>query len=267
MKREEIAFWLDSKALMEHAIFHQQNGSKMDMRLAVNHAHQAIELTLRRKVELLGKNPWDFPKILKTLREEGVKIPYGRQIEELNKIRILTQHYGTTPNENDACRLIFVARDFLIDFWKDAFGVSYSDISLTDLISDDGVRKVLKEAEDAENYDECVTKSVLATFMVKWWIEAGFYEEGPFTSGISLVDSVDFNVSDALNFILDVALSSPFAYKLRKLRKETGIVFLPIPGGTPKMQKLKQQEFTRQDALQAMELAIEYALWAEQIYG
>lgn len=117
MKREEIAFLLDLKAVIEHAILHQQSGTKLNVRLAINHAHQAVELTLRKKAELLGKNPRYFPRIIKVLKDKGVKIPYERQIEELNEARRLTQHYGTTPNDNDARRLIFVAKDFLIDFW------------------------------------------------------------------------------------------------------------------------------------------------------
>lgn len=265
MKREEIAFLLDSKALMEHAILHQQNGSKIDMRLAINHAHQAVELTLRKKAEDLGDSPYDFPAIIKVLKDKGVSIPYQRQIEELNKTRILTQHYGTTPNENDARRLVFVARDFLIDFWKDALGVDYDSISLIDLISNDEIRKILKEAEKADNYEKCVTQSVLATYMVKWWIKSGFWEEYP--SFGPPVDVADVAIDEALNFILDVALSNPFAYKLWKLRKSTGIVFLPVPEGEPVLQKLKQVKFTREDASHALEFATEYALWAEQVYG
>ena len=72
MKREETAYWLDLKALIEHAIFHTQGSSKIDMRLAINHAHQAVELTLRKKAELLGKNPRDIPTTLKILRKEDL---------------------------------------------------------------------------------------------------------------------------------------------------------------------------------------------------
>lgn len=271
MRKEELAFWLDLKTLMEHAIFHLQGGSKMDMRLAVNHAHQAVELTLRKKTELFGKNPYDFPTIVKTLKRNNVDIPYERQMEELNKARALTQHYGTTPNDDDARRLVFVARDFLIDFWKDSLNINYEGISLVNLIENDKIREILTEAEKvgkAKKHEDCVIKSVLATYMVKWWIEGGFYEEGHIASGISLVGIVDdHNVTDALGFVLDIALSSPFAYRLKKLRKSTGIVFLPIIEGKPQMQKLKKRKFTHQDALEALELAIEYALWAEQIYS
>lgn len=264
MKQEGIAFLLDLKALMEHAILHQQSGTKLDMRLAINHAHQAVELTLRKKAELLGESPYNFPDIVKVLKNKGVRIPYERQIDELNRTRVLTQHYGTTPNENDARRLIFVARDFLIDFWKDALSVDYDSVSLTDLIANNEIRKILKEAEKADNYKDCVIKSVLTTYLVKWWIESGFYEERLSRQTIS-GDVV--GVEDALDFVLDIALSSPFAYKLQKLRKHTGIVFLSIPGGEPIMQRMKKVKFTKEDASQALELAIEYALWAEQVYS
>ena len=265
MKREEIAFLLDLKALMQHAIFHQQSGSKLDMRLALNHAHQAVELTLRKKAEHLGKSPYDFPAIIKVLKDKGVKIPYQRQIEELNKTRILTQHYGTTPNENDARRLVFVGRDFLIDFWKAAFQVDYDSISMFDLIRNEDVKKALQEAEKIfekdQNYREATIKSILAIYKTKRWIRSKFI-----VLPRTILEDV-YPLQHALGEVLDITLSGPFAHKLRKLGEITGIIFLPIPGGEPHMQQLRKHKFVREDALFAFELATEYALWAEQFYG
>ena len=266
MKREEMAFFVDVKALMEHAILHQQSGSQLDMRLAVNHAHQAVELTLRRKVELLGKkNPYRFPKIIEILTKNGVKIPYERQIDELNRTRTMTQHYGSTPNENDARRLVFVARDFLIDFWKDAFAVDYGSVSLFDLISNKDIKKALQKAqkyfEKDQNYREAAIKSVLAIYKMKWWIRSKFI----ILPRTILVDV--YSLQHALDEVLDITLSGPFAHRLRKLGETTGIIFLPIPGGEPVMQQLREHEFVREDALFALQLATEYALWAEQVYG
>jgi len=264
MKHEEMAFLLDLKALMEHAILHQQSGTKIDIHLAINHTHQAIELTLRKKAELLGENPYYFPEIIKTLKNRHVKIPYERQIEELNEARRLTQHYGTTPNENDARRLIFVARDFLIDFWKEAFGVDYDDVSLHNLITNTKVKELVMEAAKstrAGEYDKVVINSVQAIYEVQWGIQKKFRERPPKPTGFEV------DLGDTVDFILNVALSSPFAYKLLKLKETTGIVYLPIPEGEPVMQRLKEHKFTREDAAFALELATEYALWAEQVYG
>lgn len=264
MKKEEMAFLVDVKALMEHAIMHQQSGSKFGMRLAVNHAHQAVELTLRKKAELLGKNPYFFPDIKNAVKRSGGKIPYERQIDELNKARELTQHYGTTPNENDARRLIFVARDFLIDFWKEEFEVDYNTVSLLDAISNEDIQKVLKEAqkcfEKDQNYREATIKSVLAIYKIKWWIKSKFIKDPRLLI-------LNWPLQDALDSVLDIALSGPFAYRLRKLGETTGIVFIPTLGGEPHMQQLREYEFVREDALFALELATEYVLWAEQVYG
>ena len=267
MKKGEMAFFVDVKALMEHAILHQQSGSKLDMRLAVNHAHQAVELTLRKKAELLGKNPYFFPQIKKVIKDSRVKIPYERQIDELNKARILTQHYGTTPNENDARRLIFVARDFLTDFWKEEFKVDYDSVSLFDVVSNKDIKKLLQEAqkhfEKDQNYREATIKSVLAIYKIKWRIKSKFIKE----PHLVRVGVGSWILHDALDSVLDIALSGPFAYRLRKLGETTGIVFIPIPGGEPHMQQLREHDFVREDALFALELATEYALWAEQVYG
>lgn len=241
---------------------HQQGLSKLDMRLAINHAHQAVELTLRKKAELLGENPFYFPEILKVLKNKGIRIPYERQIVELNEARKMVQHYGTTPNNTDARRLIFIAKDFLVDFWKEAFGIDYDDISLINLISNDKVRRILREAEKTNNYKQAIVKATLAIYEIKLWIENKFHGK---TKTHSLMAT--WGVENALDFILDIALSGPFAYKLWKLREYTGIIFLPIAKGEPMMQQLKDREFTREDATSVLELAIEYALWAEQVYG
>lgn len=100
--------------------------------------------------------------------------------------------------------------------------------------------------------------------MVKWWIESEFSDA--WVSANTITGDV-VGVEDAFGFVLDIALSSPFAYKLKKLRECTGIIFLPIPEGKPVMQRMKQTMFSREDANHAFELAIEYALWAEHIYG
>jgi HEPN domain-containing protein len=267
MNREEAAFLLDVKALIEHAILHQQNQSRLDIRLAVNHAHQAVELTLRKKAELLGENPYDFPKILKVLKDGGIRIPYERQIEELNKTRTLIQHYGTTPTNTDAERLVFVARDFLMDFWKDALSVDYDSVTLLDLLTNENVKGLLKEAQECmtkDNYRDATIKSVGAIYETQWWIGDKFTRlqllfESP-------LDSAFGNVQRELDLILEIALSSPFIHKIRKLRETTGVVFLRIIGGKPAIQ-MKEHKFTKEDAMLSFELANEYALWAEQVYG
>ena len=267
MKREEIAFLLDLKALVEHAILHQQSGSKLDMRLAVNHAHQAVELTLRKKAERLGKNPYPFPRLVNVIKDSGVKIPYERQIDELNRVRTMTQHYGTTPNENDARRLIFVARDFLIDFWKEAFEIEYDSVSLFDVISNEDVNELLQDAqnnlEKDQDYETATKRSILAIYKTKWWIESKFIEE-PYLPPV-YEESADLQY--VLDSVLDIVLSGPFASRLRKLRETTGITFVPMSDGWGQLRQFKEHEFVREDALFALELATEYALWAEQVYG
>jgi HEPN domain-containing protein len=265
MRTEETAFLLDLKALMEHAILHEKGGSKLDMRLAIHHAHQAVELSLRKKAELLNLSAFHFPEVIRALKNNNVVIPYERQVDELNRTRTLTQHYGTTPDDNDARRLIFTARDFLIDFWKEVFGISYEDLSVSNLIANPRVKALIEEAEKsakAGKYSEAVKNSVQATYEVQWWIRGRFRVMPPRATAFQARTLVE-----ELDFIFNVALSSPFAFKLWKLKETTGIVFLPVPGGTPILQVRNEHEFTSVDASFALELATEYALWAEQVYS
>jgi hypothetical protein len=265
-------FFLDAKAIMEHAIFHLQGGSKIDMRMAIILAHHAVELSIRKKAQDLGRNPYNFPQVLNALKKADVLIPYERRIEELNRVRTLTQHYGTTPSDNDARTLVSIARDFLIEFWQDSFRIDYQRISMVDLIRNDEIRATLIEARGAlekQEYEISTAKSVLAIYQTKWWVQKNLdgraslplFVEDPFPSMYARA------VAQKLDFLLDMVLSGPFTNKILRLKKDTGIVWISIPSGQPTMQKLRENECSYETASVAEDLAIEYALWAEQTFS
>jgi len=70
-----------------------------------------------------------------------------------------------------------------------------------------------------------------------------------------------------IEFILDITLSTPFASNLRKIREITGVVFLRTIGGKIHAQKLGEHEPTAEEAEFCLETALEFILWAEQVYG
>jgi hypothetical protein len=230
----------------------------------------------------MGENPYDFPEIVKVLKEHDIRIPHERELEELNKARILIQHYGTVPDENDVRRLVSVAKDFLIDFWWDTLGVNYAEVSLVALISDENAKKSLEEAYELfmeRKCEESARKAAMAIQMVKWRIEEKL-RPSRFRHklwmgnrdvlrklGLDELYDVIEDMERDIEFVLDITLSTPFASNLRKIREITGVVFLRTIGGKIIAQKLGEHESTAEEAEYCLETALEFILWAEQVYG
>jgi hypothetical protein len=83
-------------------------------------------------------------------------------MDELNTTRNLVQHHGQVPEEATVIKLVTVAKEFSMDFWLKEFAVSYEDVSLTSLIDDEGMRKLLNVANDWLNKHELdfITKPI-----------------------------------------------------------------------------------------------------------
>lgn len=262
MKRELENFLLDVKMLLEHGITHMNDMSRIGRLLAIHHAHQAVELSLRAKAEQLDELPYGYKEIKEALRKHDVTIPYERTIDELNTTRNLAQHHGQVPDKTTVVKLVAIAKEFLIDFWIKEFNVKYEDISWIRLVQDQELRKVLEKAEqflNKQKYEEAVEQAILAIYKNVWKLKKKF--PPPYVSYHPMMAFPE----QWKDFLL-VVLSTPYASKLKKLFEDTGIVFLEIPEGKPKIQKLKDYEATKEDAIFACGIALEYTIWVEQRY-
>jgi len=266
---------IDVKMLLEHGMIHMTDVSRIGRMLAIHHAHQAVELTLRIKAEEIGSNAYRYDKLVQELKNpgkgfQGITIPNERILDQLNKTRNLVQHYGQPPPEQvDVVRLVSIAKETVIDFWAQQFGVNYNEVGLLNLLQDKDLQETLTQAErllGEKKYDESVESSILAIYQNIWKLGRKFPPPSFQTSGAGLPG---YGISEFLNRwddFLHVVLSLPYASKLKELRGKTGIVYLPIPGGKPVMQKLKEHKATDADAFSALALATEYSLWIEQMY-
>lgn len=149
-----------------------------------------------------------------------------------------------------------------MDFWLEEFNVKYEDISLLEQVQDQELQAVLKEAEQSLNkqkYDEAVEQAMLAIYKTVWKLEKKF--PPPYVSYHPMMAFPE----QWKDFVV-VVLSAPYASKLNMLFKKTGIIFLHIPKGKPVTQRLKDYEATKQDAISAFGIALEYGIWVEHRY-
>jgi HEPN domain-containing protein len=281
---------LDASILLRHARFHLRQGkvSRLDRRLAIHHAHQAVELTLKARVEQLHGH-WDtFPLALNWLNQQMMAIPYERELIELNKARNLVQHSDMIPDERDAYRLVTAAENFMKDFCSKVFGLDFSQLSLVQFISDVGIRTMMTGAQLAienQDFDEAVGFSELAIETAKRTLINRFrpYRASPLSVdeestadklGLpSLPESIE-KIWESINYLLDLVLSAPFATDLQRLHEITHSTFYVENGEVVRAGTLAefvrppvQNSPTGDEAEFALELATEYILWVEQNFG
>lgn len=265
---------VDIKLLLEHGLTHMNETARIDRMLAVHHAHQAVELSLKIKAEEMGLNPYEFPTLIKCLKKPGkglagITISYERKLEELNKTRVLIQHYGQTPDFQTVVQLVTTAKEAIIDFWKQQFNIDYYDISLLNQFQDKDLLETLKQSErflKEKKYDRSVQLSVLAIYKNIWKLAKKFPPPAFQKKGELLNELRGFGSSDPFgkwDDFLYVVLSLPYASKLKQLKEKTGIRYL---FSEDTMQQLKDYKATPEDANSAFSLASEYSFWIEQMY-
>jgi len=268
---------IDIKMLLEHGITHMNDMSRIGRMLAIHHAHQAIELTLRIKAEEIGSNAYYYPDLVKDLKKpnkgfNGITIPNERILDQLNKTRVLAQHYGDPPEQPTVVKLVSIAKEAVIDFWLNEFDINYDDVGLLNLLQDKDLQETLKQGENLlkeKKYNESVQLSVLAIYKNIWKLATKFPPPAFQSKGELANELMGYGSSNPFerwDDFLYVVLSLPYASKLKQLKEKTGIVYFNFIGGKTGMQQMKDYKATDADAFFAHSLATEYSLWIEQMY-
>ncbi len=182
-------------------------------------------------------------------------------------------------------RLVSASESFAKVFCEQSFRVNYDELSAIGLIENDKVRKTMQTAREAlsnKKFEDATIQSHFAIQQTKWLIESRVgtrrVEYGPwFGGGSPLSDEIRMQVSSMYNDlrervedVLNVSLSAPFASKLRHLERITRANFFPIDDKTAHLQVLKdlrEGDPGEEDAGFALDLATEYILWAQDVYG
>ena len=116
--------------LLDHAIKHLRQGSPQDMRFAVTHADNAIELVLKEIARCKGIRIIDkkgqsigYYDCVKRLQKKGISIPELPDIDLLHTERNSIYHLGSQPDKKRAEWLVFdVALSFVKRICQDELG-------------------------------------------------------------------------------------------------------------------------------------------------
>jgi len=83
----------------------------------------------------------------------------------LNKVRVNLKHQGQSINKSDIEAFRVNSKDFFEDNTPIVFGIDFSEISLIDLIENDEVKQILKDAQNFSsnnNYKESIERLAIA---------------------------------------------------------------------------------------------------------
>jgi HEPN domain-containing protein len=121
---------------LDHGLWHfLRSETSTDMKFALLHVDQAIELLLKEKVRSAGKSIYKNPKETISIwgaydileKELGCKIPEKADLELLHEERNNIQHKYANPNSQDAAFHVEKAVAFIRRFLKDELGVRIED--------------------------------------------------------------------------------------------------------------------------------------------
>ena len=117
--------------------------------------HDSVELFLHLSAEFLGANISNdsfmgyFEPINRKLGDNN--ITQKTAMKTLNKERVNLKHYNIYPNSENLERHRVNVRNFFEENCLLVFGIEFSEISLLDIVQDDEVKKLLKDAQDYIN--------------------------------------------------------------------------------------------------------------------
>jgi putative transposon-encoded protein len=126
---------------VEHGLWHYfRSSTTVDMKFAILHLDQAVELAFKERVRQFGtsiyrrnnpKETMGYWEALGVIEEKRCQVPERANLELLHDERNAIQHKYSTPDPQTAAFLVEVAAGFLKRFMHDEFGISLeSHVSL-----------------------------------------------------------------------------------------------------------------------------------------
>jgi hypothetical protein len=131
--------------VLEHALFHYlRSSTPKDMKFALLHIDQAIELLLKERVRLGGQSIYKNPK--ETITMYGAydilenklmcTIPEKPDLELLHEERNNIQHKYANPSPEDAAFHVEKAMRFIARFGKDELKIDLADFLPSEFLSE-----------------------------------------------------------------------------------------------------------------------------------
>jgi hypothetical protein len=140
-----------AKRLFLEASTYIDRGEPVAAGMAISLLQDSAELclwTIIKERSIPVKDQSGFISNIESVQKAGAVVPNASKLLELNKARVGFKHYGNLPAASEATKHQTYVEDFLRDTMKTFFNVAFDDLSLVDLVSDQGTKEQLREAEE-----------------------------------------------------------------------------------------------------------------------
>jgi hypothetical protein len=155
-----------ARYLLQHARTLKENRTPLNS-LALLSMHDAIEMVLDVLAETANvaiPTGANFNAYWTVFNASSVHLPLERQMKRLNAARVALKHHGQRPSGDQLVAHLDNATAFIEDVCDKNFGMALSELSMVELIKNDKVRTLIKEAQEAiarNDLPEAFTKAAL----------------------------------------------------------------------------------------------------------
>lgn len=101
-------------------------------------------------------------------KTEPKELPFRNKLIRVNRLRINSKHYGIQPARDEVGRLFVAVREFFEEVCNSFTGVSFSTVSVLDLLDEGETKQLLAEAKEYlenSNYSECAINCRKAIYL------------------------------------------------------------------------------------------------------
>ncbi len=202
MNRSVLHKLLLARRLLDLARENLNSANDLSLGIGVNLLQDSVEVFLLAVSEHVNANISGntvFDKYFELIDGKIApgQLPFRSRLIALNKLRVNSKHYGLAPAKSETEGLLVTVREFFEEVSKSVLGLSFTGVSLTDLLRDGEAKSLLKDAETAfanGDFETCLVNCRKAIFVR---IESA-YDIAPFASG------------DQTNFFLHMGRKSPY---------------------------------------------------------
>ena len=164
MPKSELRKLILAKSIFLHGCTHANARDEVSRILAIHHFDFAVEMILKclavkYNIVFSSRQEFRFKDLWNEIDQQNINLPLKSRIFELHDVRNLVQHAGIIPSFEDVIMFKGYVETFLEDVIKRAFGISFDELTLAQLIENVKLRKIVQKAEELfreGKYKECI---------------------------------------------------------------------------------------------------------------
>lgn len=173
MQKSIILKLMLTRRLLDLSREHLNSTAELSLAVGVNLLQDSVETFLLAVAEHVNASiqaKTSFEQYIDLINAQITPqtLPFRTRLLALNKLRINSKHWGIAPAQTEVSGLLVTIREFCDEVASSVLGVTFSSVSLIDLLRDGEVKELLRGAERAHadgDYVNCLINCRKALFV------------------------------------------------------------------------------------------------------